>query len=352
MAYTAAEARKLTLIDLLLEDNEDIEEPPEYACKLWNEDQIRQYFSNDGLLTGLPKPHGTVLDSAKLLENYPPVSEELFTKWFPGLQRTKTKVDNPRMRLICFTNAGNEENVYSVEGVGARKVSTLLDWCRANNVEMLAVQLPGRGARKEERCLNSTSEVAEAVLQVLGSKIVKVPYCVIGHSVGTWCAFEMLSLAREKGFPMPLKVFFSCFPSPDIPEDRRPWKRSRLMRDQEFMAEARMWDVNEVVFQEDMWKLYSPLMRADFRLFDEYEFSREGELPFEFPITTFVGRQDKKVKKPMVAGWQKFTIAPFEVHDINGNHLYLMGLNEQKPAKIQWYEIIVKQLTTFVKNKY
>ena len=56
----------------------------------------------------------------------------------------------PRMRLVCFTNAGNEENIYTNEGLGVRRVPQLLDWCRANKVEMLAPQLPGRGMRVKE----------------------------------------------------------------------------------------------------------------------------------------------------------------------------------------------------------
>jgi surfactin synthase thioesterase subunit len=54
------------------------------------------------------------------------------------------------MRVVCFTNAGNEENIYTNEGLGPRRVAALLEWCRANQVELLAPQLPGRGARSKE----------------------------------------------------------------------------------------------------------------------------------------------------------------------------------------------------------
>ena len=88
------------------------------------------------------------------------------------------------------------------------------------------------------------------MVRLLASRLVDVPYCVVGHSVGTWLAFETLSLAREQGLPPPLKarqrgaqvlthcracshaafactlaqVFFSCFPAPDIPLQERPWQ--------------------------------------------------------------------------------------------------------------------------------
>jgi hypothetical protein len=52
---------------------------------------------------------------------------------------------------------------------------------------------------------------------------------------------------------------------------------------------------------------YSPMMRADFSLFDEYEYRRAGEAPFHFPITTFFATHDKKIAQGMVQGWQRFT---------------------------------------------
>jgi len=58
---------------------------------------------------------------------------------------------------------------------------------------------------------------------MLAPRLCDAPYSVLAHSVGTWVAFEMLQLARSQGLPMPVKVFFSCFPSPDVPLAQRPW---------------------------------------------------------------------------------------------------------------------------------
>ena len=41
--------------------------------------------------------------------------------------------------------------------------------------------------------------------------------------------------------------------------------------------ECRGWDVNEVVFGPAMWPTYQSLMRADFTLFDEYEYQHAGK---------------------------------------------------------------------------
>jgi surfactin synthase thioesterase subunit len=98
------------------------------------------------------------------------------------------------MRLVCFTNAGNEENVFTNEGLGARRVAVLLEWCRANAVELLAVQLPGRGARTKEAFLPDTQARACAALPLPRPRCARADAsCVLPRSVGrllprTWCA--------------------------------------------------------------------------------------------------------------------------------------------------------------------
>ena len=58
----------------------------------------------------------------------------------------------PRFRIIAWPNAGNAEDMYTNDSVvnGRLPTSPLLDWCRKNGAEMLAVQLPGRANRLRE----------------------------------------------------------------------------------------------------------------------------------------------------------------------------------------------------------
>ena len=81
------------------------------------------------------------------------------------------------------------------------------------------------GSRNLSRpsCPHPQSAAAQ-VLALIATRLCDAPYCVVAHSVGTWIAFEMLALAREAGLPMPLRVFFSCFPAPSLPVPQRPWK--------------------------------------------------------------------------------------------------------------------------------
>lgn len=56
--------------------------------------------------------------------------------------------------------------------------SGVQEWCRQNQAECLAVQLPGRNMRKSEKPLDSCQEVAQALFPILASKLQSMPYMV------------------------------------------------------------------------------------------------------------------------------------------------------------------------------
>ena len=151
---------------------------------------------------------------------------------------------------------------------------------------------------------------------------------IVAHSVGTWNAFEFLMLARMEGLPMPAAAFLSAFPAPDIPMEQRPWRQQSSLSEEEFKVtpsasvtihqallcthritqspythspdsaaasavcrtdyflinvlnangvqdECRAWDINNIIFEPSMWTMYQPMLRADFSLFDSYEFTHQ-----------------------------------------------------------------------------
>lgn len=335
----AGELRRINLIEVLQGEankagRSHANLPPD-ATRTWTELQIRNHFSS-AAQSGASPAGGQAPATA-----FPEPSPEDFAKWFPGLPHSKTACENPRWRVLCFANAGSAEDMYTSEGTGTRRApSPLLEWCRENAAECLAVQLPGHMMRGGEPFLTSPQEVAAQLLPVVASRIQDTPYVVIAHSVGTWNAFEFLHAARAAGLPMPRHAFLSAMAAPDIPEAQRPWRRQRDLSEPEFQDECATWDVNEVVFTRALWPTYHQLMRSDFRLFDEYVFEHEGKPAFEVPITAFYGSRDQKISPAMVAGWQRFTTAEFAVTEIEGNHLWPL----KKAAKADWLSKIAAKL--------
>ena len=58
------------------------------------------------------------------------------------------------------------------------------------------------------------------------------------------------------------------------------------------------------------------------------------------PITVFYGLKDKKIKREMVEGWQKFTTGAFRLKEIDGHHLWPL----QPASKTNWLQEIVDDL--------
>lgn len=69
---------------------------------------------------------------------------------------------------------------------------------------------------------------------------------------------------------------------------------------------GRRWDVNDVLLKDaGMWAQYGPLMRADFRLFDEFEWRRGAEGPLPMPAVCFHAQKDKKARaQGSEEGWR------------------------------------------------
>ena len=148
------------------------------------------------------------------------------------------------MRLLCLCSSGNSEDMFSSEGTGTRRApSPLLEWCRANRVEMMvgpshaslrqlhrsrdregnsgappctqAVQYPGRANRSRDPTIPSATDMAREILRVGGSKLAEVPWAVLGHSVGCLVAYEIIRLAPSIGVPLPVTAVMAAFIAPD-----------------------------------------------------------------------------------------------------------------------------------------
>lgn len=221
----------------------------------------------------------------------------------------------PVMRIFCFHNAGSAESQYT----GPKTPFT--DWVKeTKDVELLAFDYPGRDKLNKAQKHVSIDTLAPELLSLVTDKISDgVPYIVWGHSVGTWVAFEFLIAARKIGLPMPKACFLMAFPAPHMPTAQRPWGKSIGMSDAQLKAELTNWDKGhfegpgKVVFDKPGWDdTWAPLMRADFRLFDEYKFKHSGVPKFEFPIHAWHMAGEYFNKAEMIQMWGDWTFNTFD----------------------------------------
>ena len=293
---------------------------------LWTKDQATTYFESGG--TEEPK-------EAKAAPPLPPAPAEDFKKWFPKYK----KLPSPKMRLVCFHNAGSAESVYTTRGVRQTAEAPFVA-ASEKGIELLACELPGREQRRNETRFTQLQPAAKALYPILAPVLQEpVPYVLVGHSMGTWMLYEFMCLLVAEGIPLPKQIVVSSFPGPSIPLADRPWTPQKTLADPAFMDECRGWDVNEIVFQGSNWKTFGAMMRDDFTLFDEYAMGIKEK--FDVPIRAFYAESDKKVKKSHVELWRGFTSEKFLGPEVvPGNHLFFY----QYPVRNAWMDSVIQGL--------
>ncbi|KAF6253165.1 Alpha/Beta hydrolase protein [Scenedesmus sp. NREL 46B-D3] len=327
---------------------------------------------------------------SKLRLRYCAADSAAFKAWFPGLALSRTDALQPQAVVLCFHSSGNAEDMFTSEGTGSRRApSPLLELCRARCWRLLAAQLPGRGLRAKEPPLGTLQEVAQQLLPLVAPALLAAGgrYAVVGHSMGCWAAYELLLLLRQAGFPQPAVACLSAMPWPHIPMQQRPWRQQRLLNEARFKDECRGWDISDVVFSAGMWDMYQPMLRADFKLFDEYTpsscssccnsssngsssgstsghacsdsssrdslsdpaasssgcdgpFPRQQQCRFSCPLRLFWGKQDRRVSQAMVQEWASYTSSTCSASSIDGNHLFPL----QPAAKQHWLTQVAQSL--------
>lgn len=213
-----------------------------------------------------------------------------------------------RVRLICLPFAGGSANNY-------REWPTHL----SPDVEVVAVQLPGRADRLAEATISSVDPLADQLLDGL-SPFLDKPFAIFGHSMGALIGFELVRRLRVHGRE-PVHFFASGCPAPHLARDRST-DRHRLP-DREFIAAVVEMDgvPPEVLEHRDLIELLLPALRSDFKLVETYRYRPQP--PLSCPVSVFGGHQDEEVTPNEIEAWSCHAAGDFDIHMLSGGHFFL-----------------------------
>jgi surfactin synthase thioesterase subunit len=224
----------------------------------------------------------------------------------------------PSLRLICFPYAGGNAGTY-------------VPWAAhlPPGVELVAVQLPGRGTRLDELPFSDMEPLVHELLAVFPA-VIDRPYVLFGHSLGSRVAFELALRCQRRGWPLPVCFIASGSRAAHLAEASAPLHD---LPEAEFIDKLRELNGTpaEVLENLELIQLLTPLLRADFRIADLY---RADGTPLDCPIAVLAGTEDEDVTPQLVEGWRDLTTAGCEIHWIPGGHFFIERNRAQVLGKI------------------
>ncbi|MFI6696494.1 thioesterase II family protein [Streptomyces sp. NPDC050433] len=227
------------------------------------------------------------------------------SRWFPP---TATAPD-ATAQLFCLPHAG----------AGA---ATYRDWQSTigGDVEVVPVELPGRGARFAEPLVTSATENVEALAGPLLERADK-PFALFGHSMGALLAYELAHELVRLGRP-PVHLVVSGYAAPQLSPRSRGGQVYTLSDDRLVQhIKALQGTAGEVLDHPELLELLLPVIRADYQVCETHEFTERPPLPV--PVTALGGTEDPAGDDEALRGWRELTDAEFRVATFLGGHFFL-----------------------------
>jgi medium-chain acyl-[acyl-carrier-protein] hydrolase len=227
---------------------------------------------------------------------------------------------NARLRLLCFPYAGGGVSVF-------RTWPELLP----ADLEVWAIQLPGRDGRMREPIPETVQAVAAAAADGLVPHL-DTPFACFGHSMGALIAFEFARQLRRRGDPGPTHLFASARRAPQLPQRDAAL---HTLPDALFLEELRQRYNGipaAILAEPELLKLFLPMLRADFKMIETYQYAAEA--PLACPITALGGDQDGLATPEDLAAWRAQTHGAFNQMQLPGGHFYLQTALPQLLAAV------------------
>lgn len=212
----------------------------------------------------------------------------------------------PRARLVCLPHAGGSASFFF-------PVSRAL----APDVEVLAVQYPGRQDRRSEPFVPTITGLADRIAALLAEQD-GVPLALFGHSMGAMVAYEVTRRLEDAGTP-PVALFVSGRRAPDRYRDDRVHTRS----DEGVLAEVRRLSGTDadLLGDEEVVRMILPVLRNDYRAVETYRHTPGARLGT--PVVAFTGTEDPVAPLPDVEAWAEHTTGGFDLVPLPGGHFFL-----------------------------
>jgi surfactin synthase thioesterase subunit len=190
----------------------------------------------------------------------------------------------------------------------------------APDVEVCALQYPGRQERLSEPTLDSIDTLVAAIVsELLADGCFDGRFGLFGHSTGAIVAFEVARRLEGTHGIVPTALFASGRRGPTTRRD----EKVHLGGDRALLREVgRLGGTPpELLADEEIQELMLPALRADYKAIETYEF--QPGPPLSCPIWALAGDDDPLTTETELAAWRPQTTGRFTLRTFPGHHFYL-----------------------------
>lgn len=210
------------------------------------------------------------------------------------------------VRLYCFSHVGGAASVYK-------------QWPQflSADVEMCAVQLPGREERQHENLCEDIEDAVNKLATVVAAD--SRPSVFFGHSFGSILAFSLASRLKALGIG-PDVLIVSAKTAPHLPSKKL---RSNLPRVQLVQELVSMGGTPESVLNDGvMMDRALRIVRADYCVLESFKPDNYLD-SLSCPIIAFEADGDTYTTGVGIDAWSEYTQSTFIKHVVNGGHFYI-----------------------------
>jgi surfactin synthase thioesterase subunit len=218
-----------------------------------------------------------------------------------------------RLRIFCFPHAG----------AGALAFRPWADLFPPE-IEVCAVQLPGREERFRENPFTDVHALVPALTRALYPYELSRPFAFYGHSMGALVAYELTHFLKAQYGIAPIHLFVSARNAPHVPDPRPPLYS---LPDAAFVDQLRLLGGTPQEVLDNADDDWLRLLRADFELNEAYRFT--ARTPFGVPISAYGGRTDPRIAPADIEPWRKHTSGAFAVRLFDSGHFFIQAERAQ-----------------------
>ncbi|KKZ90954.1 thioesterase II family protein [Bacillus wiedmannii] len=214
-----------------------------------------------------------------------------------------------KTKLFCFPHAGGSAFSYA-------------KWKNHFNpyIEVVPIELAGRGYRIEENLYQSMEEAVNDVYNNIVMQIDDSPYILFGHSMGSLIAYEVARKIKDSKNVSPEFLVLSGrnHPNSKIKNIRHNLSNEQFKREVISMGGT----PSGVLQSEELMEIFLPILRADFKIVETYIHDNNIQ-PCDIDFLIFNGENDEFTTYDQVIKWEQYTSKTCTLHSFEGNHFFL-----------------------------